>query len=523
MRSTHTPFTTRLVALTLTATLAALGACATDDVDPDEAEGNNAENNLRPGQDLGTPTSDMGEEPADMGQATDQGSEDNATTEDMAAAEDMTSTQQDMATLEDMTPTPDAGADMAAEEDMAAMVDACGDQLTLNTTFTIDPNGLAGQYYSRTAFDGDGIWVVYGVRESAMIGAADVWATRLACDGATDVAPFLVSASPSGVQDVFPAIAVRDDDVYIAWTQESQGTNKPFMRSFKRDGTPNQSAPVELTPQLGGLPLSNLIWETDVAALPNGEAALAASFFSEKAGTFQIMVQRFDRAGNLVGDAMEAFEEKGVEQTRPSITALDDGTIYVSWTRYKPADMMAGTPEEPHRVVYTKIAPGASEPDVAGPFPAQPGGTADNQLGRYSKERTASDAVYLAFQLDSTGANDVLVKDGTFGAPLSFATLGGSNSVDLRPSVAARPDGLGGAVVWYRADPSPIRNEVIVQPFDTSSGLSAGNELVVPTSDPARPPYGPSIAHVDGQVYFVTWSEGPSTSDTRIKGRFVLP
>jgi hypothetical protein len=131
--------------------------------------------------------------------------------------------------------------------------------------------------------------------------------------------------------------------------------------------------------------------------------------------------------------------------------------------------------------------------------------------------------VYLAFQLDSTGENDILVKDGTFGAPNAFGTIQGSE-IDLRPSIAGRVEGGGGAIAWFRANPSPIRNSVHVASFQLSNNtFTLGQEVDIPTSDFARPPYGPAITHVSGDIYFITWSEGSSTGNTLIKGRFVKP
>ena len=513
----------------LAAALLSSSACATDDPILDETNQDDGANNLRPANSgPGTPNTTQGNNAtadADMSSQPDEDMEQTS-----PGSPDMNSGLVDMNTPTNNNTRPDDMSDPAGEDMSSPTPDmqielppTCADIAITGTTWDLAPAGLDGQLYSRSTFDGEAIWVTWAERESADIGAADIWVTRIGCDGQTLVPATKISDSPSGVQDVHPNIASRDGDVYVVWTQDTSDTDTSYMRAFKRDGTFYTTVPVDVTPQFAGQAISGLVWETDVAALPNSEAALVASFYSTKAESFQIVVQRFDVAGNLSGLPIEAFENKGVDQTRPSVTALEDGTLYISWTRYKAADPMAGTPEQPHSVVYTKIAPGDSEPDQTGPFPAQIGAMGDNQLSRYSKERTIDDKVYLAFQLDSTGVNDVLVKDGTFGAPLRYGTAGNAG-LDFRPSVAARPEGGGGVLAWYRGAPSPTRNEIILQRFDTSTGgFMLGPEVTVPTTDFARAPYGPSISHVAGSAYVITWSEGATTGGARLKARIVTP
>ncbi len=489
---------------------------------------------IRDATDLGTSNRDMGmSPPIDQGSASDQGNqggEDAGGQQDQGgAAEDMTQPPQDQGTPVDMSDDMSRPSeDMNPPEDMGMMVpdmaptNPCLNALVTNQTFEVHTAGFDGQYYSRAVFDGEGVWVVYAMREAADSGTADIWAARLGCDGQPLVAPFEVGETMTGINEVNPAIAALDDSVYITWVKDTSSDDRIMMRAFDRQGTARQATPVDITPVIAGEPISGLFTELDVAALPQGEAVISVSLYSQDAAAFQVAAQRFDGAGNLIGDPMEVFDEKGVEQTRPSITSLEDGSFYVSWSRYKPADAVAGTPEDPHRVVYTRFAAGATEPDQGGPFPAQPGAMQDNQLSRYSKELTSNNKVFLTFQSDSTGSNDILVKDGTFGASVTTGFVGNSG-YDLRPSISARRDGNGGAVVWYRASPSPTRNEVHIQRFDVSANgtFNFGPDTTIQTSDFARAPYGPAITHVAGNVYFIAWQDGASTGTARVKGRFV--
>jgi len=317
-----------------------------------------------------------------------------------------------------------------------------------------------------------------------------------------------------------PNIAIGDQSIFISYGKEVSGAQRVYMRVLDREGNPRDNAEHDITPlDVDGVsPLSNTVWESDLAALPMDQAVLTASYGSTEAAAFQVVAQRVKSDGQRQGDAIFPKKEKSTDQTRPSVTALEDGTIYLSWSRYKAAQN--GMPEETQRVVYAKLDPNATAADPSGPFPAQPASTAKNEISRYSKERLSSGEVYLAFQ--TAQDNNILVKDGAFGAPLSFGEAGQSSRVDLRPNIASRLG--GGALVWLRADPSPTKNLLFAQPFSKSAGqLTMGAAKQLPTAQPVRAAgnYGAAISHISGTTYFISWSEGSTSADATLKGRFV--
>ena len=378
------------------------------------------------------------------------------------------------------------------------------------------------QLSSRVAFDGESIWVVYSRREMAGVGAGDIYVARYACDGAIINSPFKVSEG-TGINDANPQIAVGPDTVWIVWTANINGDQKIFARAYGKDGSPRSASPIDVVPTLGGQPISTLVWEPDIAVVSSDEAIMVASYASPTAGNaFQVLVQRLNAAGSIMGDALEAFDEKGVNQTLPSVTAAPDGSFHVSWTRTKDADPMTGAPAEGPNVYFTRFAPNATEADAAGPERAEPGGTLDNTQSRYSREQLPGGQNYLVFSRDSSNTNQLLVRDGTLGGSAALGVAGSSSSVDIRPSIAGR-DG-GGAIAWFRAAPSPVSADVYVQSFTAQGGsLTMGSARQIPTSEPGRPPYGPAITHVGDGIYFVSWSEGTSIGAATLKGRFVRP
>lgn len=426
----------------------------------------------------------------------------------------------------DMTQTEDMNTMDMSTEDMQDMPEdmpqaqGCRDIIKYNTTFELDNSGVIPHYYGRAAYDGTGVWMTYVRPQSATVRDMNVYALKLNCDGTIAVPSFQVN-SISNSKDMHSSIAIGESSVFIAWTKEQDNNvHHVYMRAFAFDGTPHTSSAKNVTPLDvdNTNNISKLIWETDIAALPGDRAVVVASYFADESGSFQTVAQRIDKLGERVGPALFPKKDKGVDQTRPSVAALADGTIYVAYTRAKGA--VNGMPAIEPRVVYAKFAPNAVSPDPAGPFPANPGSVAQNDIGRYSKEQLPSGEVYLAIQTGEN--NNILVKDGAFGAPLSIATAGDNSRYDHRPSIAAEAG--GGAIAWFRANPTPIKNDVYVQSFTNNAGnITLGSINRIPISDFGKPAgnEGANIISLGNGNYFVTWSEGSTSSDAKIKGRFI--
>lgn len=419
----------------------------------------------------------------------------------------------------------DAASDDASGDEDGSSSDAdtgeyipgtCGDEVLLDSTIAID-DGLSGQLYPRAAWDGTGVWIVYNRREEEG-GPEEIYAARLACDGSFDVAPTRISAG-NGDRNYMPNIASRNGITHIVWVTQPAGQNPGtiHLTSFDPSGEQRFTVAPEITPMGGEEPISGLVWEPDVAVMDDGSGVLAVS-----AGTgeeFQTVLQRFDRDGELDGQGFFPHTEKGVDQKRPTLAAGHDGTLYVAWTRYKAADPDAGTPEEPERVVLASIPAGATMTVPQTPVAAKPL-TNPNPIGRLAKEAGPDGQFFLGFQVTTDSRADILVRDGSSFETAQTATFGSAGYINFRPSVAGG-DTMG-VLAWYRYDESPLRNEVVVQPFTTDGGsIAAGDAVPIPTENPGVPPYGPDVTWTGDTTYFVTWSEGASGPETRVHGRFV--
>jgi hypothetical protein len=500
----------------------AMGAGCSDDAVGTNNGGQNNPRNGVPDTSLdGLSSTDGGDttpDAADTTAAPDTGDSGATDATDSSAATDTVDDVTDAADMSDTTDTANTADTADTAPDASPVPKGCTATATVGVTYPLDTNGPDGQLYARAAFDGDGVWLSYTRRESAGAGDEDVYAVRILCDGTIGVGPVKVNTTGAGVRDYDPSVDVRDEKVYVAWITEdpSTGNKSISYRTYNVDGTPIMSAPADVTPQnADGSAISELIWETDVAGLPDGGAIVVASYSSEESDYgFQVIVQQVDENGNRVGAPVNPYSNKMADQTTPMVAADTLTKVWVSWTR---SEGFSG----PHDVVYRSI-------DMTNPQQATPTKVASNQTTNpsapapFGEPLADSGEVFVAHTSAAYGAR--LASLGT--ATASDIQASPSGGFHLRPSIATGPG--GGMLAWYEANSTPIANKVIVQPFsyNASTGVSAGSTLTIPLSNPndaARPPYGPSIVHTGGGIYFVSWNEGPSAGEARLMGRFIQP
>jgi hypothetical protein len=517
---THIHAIYRIAALFTLATL--LHACGTDDVqkmsgsEDDEPDMGRTSPDIAPPIDMSANPVDQGpdqeDQAADMASTPDQGPEDMPPAQDMPVEQDMAQPPQDMLPAQDMPVTPD----MPIAPDMPPATPTCAQQLRANVTFDLDSAGLNGQYYSRPVFDGSGVWIAYSRPHGAASSEEGVYITRLGCDGNTLYAPTLVSRT-NGYRGLSPAVAADSTHLYVVYNEEQVDPNaqRIMLRVLTLDGTPITQAPVEVTPtDVAGAPISNLVWQPDVATIPNGQGALivAAAVLGAADPDFQIVGQRVNAMNQRVGDGFVIFEEKGVEQQFPSVSVNLDGAATIAWTRGNPFAVTSSTP----RVVFTTVPAGSSAANP--PAPARPGSSSDNQLGTLSKEKLPGGKVFLAYQMDqNTGV--IGIRDATPGAPLRQDTVGQTNTFDLRPTISLGP--TTGVIGWLRGNPTPTQNTLLLHPFTHTNGIVKGQQRTIQTATPVRAPFGPGITHITGTTFFISWSEGMTPQTARVKGRFV--
>ncbi len=406
---------------------------------------------------------------------------------------------------------PDSGADMR----MNNAVRDC-DAIT-EDIITVDSLGRTGQFYSSVAFDGNGVWVAYNRPENDQVDDEAVFIARVGCDGAVDVGPLQISESASGRRNYFPAIDYHADRIHVVWVSQPTTANPKAVKYqwFEPTGVPGLSTPADVTP-IGAVedPVSETIWELDIAGYDDGAVVVATALGEDS----QIVAQRFGFDGFRVDEAFFPFADKGVDQSNPTVSALPNGELYIAWTRFVPADPDAGTAEEPKRSAFVTISAGSIVPAQAMPIFTDVL-SPNNELSKLAKDPGPNGELFLAYQaLEPTDAN-INVRDLTAdGARRGI--FGSDNFVNFRPNIAAGTS--GGAVAWFRFNQSPIDNEVMIQPFsvDPQGFFMPGTAVTVPIETKAIPPYGPGLAHLGNDRYVVSWSDGMSAPETRVKLKF---
>lgn len=385
--------------------------------------------------------------------------------------------------------------------------------------WVLDATGPTAQLGSRAVFDGQAVWVVYMAPQSEAERRETVWAARVHCDGSTAVAPLRLSTSGER-RALMPSVDVREGRLVVVWASENPGDNAHalHMRAFSREGVLEGELEGVLPVQSDAAGLERMIWEPDVALLPGGGFVVVGSGAADEA--FRAVVQYYDASGAPQGSAYVMPDGPGVQHIRPSIAADALGNVFVSFVREENFD-------EGH-VVHTRFGAGQTVPELVAPFAAHPTAR-PNTTGMLSKRGTPrgegprQDHIHwLAFHVATPGRYDIALKEGSSALPVaSLLRFGAAGQAHYRPAVAAGAH--GGALAWYRFPSSPLKNFVMLQGFSRAADgtLSQGEALTLNQEATAVTPHGPAIDGLGGNTFVVVWSEGTSSAQARIVGRFV--
>jgi hypothetical protein len=261
-------------------------------------------------------------------------------------------------------------------------------------------------------------------------------------------------------------------------------------------------APLDVA--INGSPQQGNGWMPSVAP-HSGGFAIAGAFAVNGAQGFQTVLQKVSGSGELVGEALVASFEPESSQVYPSLTAPDDNSLYLAWTRT--------SLEDKERVEYARYDSGTGE---FTPFPAA---AVDSDEPTLSPHLAASaENLFLSYDEQEAATSRVFVTDGTdFTGEANRVSFGSAQKINHTSSVVPIPG--GGYAVWYRMI-AGSKNDLMLQRFiwDGFAFQKIGVEAEL-NSEPAAP-YPAAAVHLGDGYLFVTWSEGTSP-DFVLKGRFV--
>jgi Ca2+-binding RTX toxin-like protein len=308
-------------------------------------------------------------------------------------------------------------------------------------------------------------------------------------DGVLDLTPTdaVVSSSPDGPQWHQDVTALDGGGYVIAFRDDDVSGSGVSLRVFNEQGVPLGDN-IVVGDVVGDQRSVTVVRAGDggffVAYNSNPTAGVALNDWA-----WENYLQRFDAAGNKIGEPQIINSTTDYSQRFPMVTALKDGSIVASWISYQPSSG--------HRGLYTQR------------FDEQ-----GNKIGTEHEAGAIDYAIYEAVydivavadgyviawsELSDIRAQRFDMAGNKVGAVQALFTYPGAVTYSVSQlDLAATADG-GFVAAWTNYSIEP--NNVMVQSFN-AQGQPAGSAMVVPNSD-----FGgvPSVVGLPGGGFAVAW------------------
>jgi hypothetical protein len=366
----------------------------------------------------------------------------------------------------------------------------------------VDLYGPDTQIHGAAAFDGAGIWVTY-IRGDVDGGSGfDVFATRIGCDGAVLVEPFLVNEAVS-FNETDPAVAVSGDTVMFAWQSESgqAPTNlSVWYRSYDVDGTPRMDQEAVLDFDLANFNVEPNAWMPALSAVPEG-FALAVAAAPEGYNVFQTWLQLLSLEGLPTIEGLHVSPDPDHSQVWPVLGLDGDETLVIAWEQQHI--------EDPAAIEFVEFT---TSGEFLGPWSPAEVGTFPSFAAR-----SMPGPRWVAFgYAPGTESQVALYDTASPDAGNELHLIDNEGALDHSPVVVAGPEGQ--ALAWYR-NLGGLKNDLLVRPFSDHTGVPVWQgEPIVVNPVPAAP-YAAALVALPGG-FFAVWSDGDNPA-YRVKSRFV--
>ncbi len=405
---------------------------------------------------------------------------------------------------------PDAGAGDAGSSGQAAQEPSCTKPAKAGEAFAVDPAHQT-EIPGRVAFDGT-LWLSYS--HAADDGSADfdVALTRLGCDGTVAMSPETLSHAASS-NDVDSTIALGADRLLVAWSADDHGDQPNLSLRYTELELDGSALVPEtaLSTTSGGEPASANVWQPSVAPLPGGGFVVAGTRgIVGEPGGFRAFIQRIDAEGRPSGPTVDvpASADSQSSMSNPALAKDPAGDLMLAWS----AEPASGAPTMQEALLE-------SNGTFFGPTTAVVGAGAG--YGQYPSAGFAPWAprAFLAFEDDADSPSTILVKDAFAGGTAATLELQSPpGSLSTGPAVAVSK--TGGAVAWFGENQTTGGRAILAQAFAfDGTSFTAGAQVTVSGTGRVAPD-APTLAHVDGDLWFVAWAQGTG-SDLTMEGRFV--
>lgn len=400
----------------------------------------------------------------------------------------------DIAALPDTTPPPADAAPEIPPEDPCLT-------LPFDGIVPVDLWGPDTQVNAAAAYDGAGIWVAYNRRDADGGNGLDVFATRIGCDGAVLVEPFLVNEAVA-FNETDPSVAVSGDTVMFAWQSDSGATPinlSVWYRSYFTDGSPRMEADRILDFDPADATAGPRAWMPALAGTELG-FTLATAAAPDGFGGFQVWLQDLDRDGDAPGAGLYVLPDVDHSQVWPALGLGSEGGLFIAWQRE--------SVDGPTAVQYvTRTPDGVSPPMIRSDGTTAPSVALD----------ATEDLTWIAMGYAPGAEHNVaLFAADSIEAGAELHVLDNDGEIDHTPIVVSGPE--ANAVAWFRSL-GGMKNDVLVRAFQGDAGTPKWIGAERTLNPVPAGPYAPSIVALPGG-FFVVWSDGDAP-DFRAKGRFV--
>ena len=324
---------------------------------------------------------------------------------------------------------------------------------TLQSTVRVNSTWHGEQTAATVDYAADGQFVVAWQGR----GAGDfygIFFQRFASDGTALGDETLVNSTTAG-QQAEPAVAMADDGSFtIVWSGVGEGdVSGIFLRRFDSSGTALSAE------QLVNTSTDDQQVDPTIAELADGSLVVVWSSRHQDGSDWGLFAQRFDSAGNKLGDEFAINSTTGNSQSHAAVAAHIDGGFTVVWNSYAQDGDGWGVVG---RSFHTDGTPEGSEFLLSET-------TAGNQ--RDASVTTADDGQLLAtWTSDTAEGTEIRIRNFTSeGTPFgASAAVADDESAALQQAPTIATHGMDALAIWS-GDGSADDNGVFGQCFLVSS------------------------------------------------------
>jgi|GEM_PF-1437812 len=394
------------------------------------------------------------------------------------------------------TGTPDVQADTAPPAPAPALADP--------VTFAPFPE------YGNVVIQPGGVWnragtalgVAFAGRPGTE-GEVEIWFGTAAADGQTLAAPVSVS-DVGGLQNEPSVCALAGGGYVVVWSRDTQGVgpdgeNLEVRFRFVDDaGVPQGSGSTRvLTDRPGNH------WLAEVACDDSGGFAVAGVRPDDTTSAFSVFTQRFDSAGQALGQPVDLLDDSDGGQVYPDVDWTADGTTVTAWEDTSNFN----TPDEQTVIAMrAQFADGTLGPLVV-PFTA-PVPLSNAQIATHR----ASGASIVAGAREGTGVQVALwaSPDATSVTPITLPS--GGAAPRYAPLLQATPHADAAYLLYFAGTGDAVTPTLVRLSSVDGSVVEGPIELTTAKI----PPYPPAMTYANGTLT-VMWTESLGNSEFAVE------